>query len=106
MGVLYCQSERRPRWAFRARPPRGAAPQVLLSNALARLSGSQEAFSICPELNISVCPLSQTSARVSRVGAGREAGAAGGAQGEVSPQVMGRTEEETGLPLMGCTGWW
>ncbi|XP_051693810.2 lysosomal alpha-mannosidase [Oryctolagus cuniculus] len=37
--------------------------QVLLSNALARLSGSKEAFSICPELNISVCPLSQTSAR-------------------------------------------
>nr|XP_051693851.1 lysosomal alpha-mannosidase isoform X5 [Oryctolagus cuniculus] len=37
--------------------------KVLLSNALARLSGSQEAFSICPELNISVCPLSQTSAR-------------------------------------------
>nr|XP_051693843.1 lysosomal alpha-mannosidase isoform X6 [Oryctolagus cuniculus] len=37
--------------------------EVLLSNALARLSGSQEAFSICPELNISVCPLSQTSAR-------------------------------------------
>nr|XP_051691757.1 lysosomal alpha-mannosidase [Oryctolagus cuniculus] len=37
--------------------------KVLLSNVLARLSGSQEAFSICPELNISVCPLSQTSAR-------------------------------------------
>ncbi|XP_062034472.1 lysosomal alpha-mannosidase-like [Lepus europaeus] len=37
--------------------------EVLLSNALARLSGSREAFSICPELNISVCPLSQMSAR-------------------------------------------
>lgn len=36
--------------------------EVLLSNALAKLSGSKESFSFCHFLNISVCPLSQTSA--------------------------------------------
>ncbi|XP_036354000.2 lysosomal alpha-mannosidase isoform X1 [Ochotona princeps] len=42
----------------------GAGPcQVLLSNALARLSGSKEAFSTCPDLNISICALSQNSTR-------------------------------------------
>uniref|UniRef100_M3Y0G5 Alpha-mannosidase n=1 Tax=Mustela putorius furo TaxID=9669 RepID=M3Y0G5_MUSPF len=35
--------------------------EVLLSNALARLSGSKEDFTYCRNLNISVCPLSQTS---------------------------------------------
>ncbi|KAM9241653.1 lysosomal alpha-mannosidase-like [Dugong dugon] len=37
--------------------------EVLLSNALARLTGSKESFSFCRELNVSVCPLSQTAAR-------------------------------------------
>ncbi|XP_004635625.1 lysosomal alpha-mannosidase isoform X2 [Octodon degus] len=36
--------------------------EVLLSNALAKLSGSKESFSICRDLNISFCPVSQTSA--------------------------------------------
>ncbi|XP_012923865.1 lysosomal alpha-mannosidase isoform X7 [Heterocephalus glaber] len=36
--------------------------EVLLSNALAKLSGSKESFSFCRYLNISICPLSQTSA--------------------------------------------
>ncbi|KAF3829408.1 hypothetical protein GH733_003672 [Mirounga leonina] len=35
--------------------------EVLLSNALARLSGSKEDFTYCRNLNISVCPLSQTA---------------------------------------------
>ncbi|XP_016017648.2 lysosomal alpha-mannosidase isoform X4 [Rousettus aegyptiacus] len=35
--------------------------EVLLSNALARLSGSKEEFAFCRWLNISVCPLSQTA---------------------------------------------
>ncbi|KAK1342618.1 hypothetical protein QTO34_015384 [Cnephaeus nilssonii] len=35
--------------------------EVLLSNALARLSGSKEVFSFCHNLNTSLCPLSQTS---------------------------------------------
>ncbi|XP_044607793.2 lysosomal alpha-mannosidase isoform X2 [Equus asinus] len=35
--------------------------EVLLSNALARLSGSKEDFEFCRDLNISVCPLSQTA---------------------------------------------
>ncbi|XP_033709972.1 lysosomal alpha-mannosidase [Tursiops truncatus] len=35
--------------------------EVLLSNALARLSGSKEDFMFCRKLNISVCPLTQTS---------------------------------------------
>ncbi|EPY83529.1 Lysosomal alpha-mannosidase precursor isoform 2-like protein [Camelus ferus] len=35
--------------------------QVLLSNALAQLSGFKEDFTFCRELNISVCPLSQTA---------------------------------------------
>lgn len=54
-----------------------ALPQVLLSNALARLSGSKEEFTFCRNLNISVCPLSQTADSVSRVqgqGWGEEAG--------------------------------
>lgn len=57
--------------------PLCSLPQVLLSNALARLSGSKEDFTYCRNLNISVCPLSQTSKSVSRAqagGAGREAG--------------------------------
>ncbi|XP_036748766.2 lysosomal alpha-mannosidase isoform X2 [Manis pentadactyla] len=37
--------------------------EVLVSNALARLSGSKEDFAFCRELNISVCPLSQTAKR-------------------------------------------
>ncbi|XP_046950805.1 lysosomal alpha-mannosidase isoform X1 [Lynx rufus] len=35
--------------------------EVLLSNALARLSGSKEDFTYCRNLNVSVCPLSQTA---------------------------------------------
>lgn len=35
--------------------------EVLLSNALSRLSGSKEKFTFCRNLNISVCPLSQTA---------------------------------------------
>ncbi|XP_027990414.2 lysosomal alpha-mannosidase isoform X2 [Eptesicus fuscus] len=35
--------------------------EVLLGNALARLSGSKEVFSFCHNLNTSLCPLSQTS---------------------------------------------
>ncbi|KAM8764773.1 lysosomal alpha-mannosidase isoform 2-T2 [Rhynchonycteris naso] len=35
--------------------------EVLLSNALALLSGSKEKFIFCRNLNISLCPLSQTS---------------------------------------------
>ncbi|XP_032991035.1 lysosomal alpha-mannosidase isoform X1 [Rhinolophus ferrumequinum] len=35
--------------------------EVLLSNALSRLSGSKEEFTFCRNLNISVCPLSQTA---------------------------------------------
>ncbi|XP_039108174.1 lysosomal alpha-mannosidase [Hyaena hyaena] len=35
--------------------------EVLLSNALARLSGFKENFTYCRNLNISVCPLSQTA---------------------------------------------
>ncbi|XP_066127525.1 lysosomal alpha-mannosidase isoform X2 [Saccopteryx bilineata] len=35
--------------------------EVLLSNALALLSGSKEEFIFCRNLNISLCPLSQTS---------------------------------------------
>ncbi|XP_049563066.1 lysosomal alpha-mannosidase isoform X1 [Orcinus orca] len=35
--------------------------EVLLSNALARLSGSKEDFMFCRKLNLSVCPLTQTS---------------------------------------------
>ena len=45
--------------------PIPAPPQVLLSNALARLSGSKEDFEFCRDLNISVCPLSQTAESVS-----------------------------------------
>jgi hypothetical protein len=41
-------------------------PQVLLSNALSRLSGYKAAFSFCLKLNISICPLSQKLAHVSR----------------------------------------
>nr|XP_058918757.1 lysosomal alpha-mannosidase isoform X1 [Kogia breviceps] len=35
--------------------------EVLLSNALARLSGSKEDFMFCRKLNVSVCPPTQTS---------------------------------------------
>ncbi|XP_036096626.1 lysosomal alpha-mannosidase [Molossus molossus] len=35
--------------------------EVLLSNALARLSGSKVEFTFCRNLNISLCPLSQTA---------------------------------------------
>ncbi|XP_031293223.2 lysosomal alpha-mannosidase isoform X1 [Camelus dromedarius] len=35
--------------------------EVLLSNALAQLSGFKEDFTFCRELNISLCPLSQTA---------------------------------------------
>ncbi|GAB1293420.1 Lysosomal alpha-mannosidase [Apodemus speciosus] len=35
--------------------------EVLVSNALARLSQSKQNFSFCRELNISICPVSQTS---------------------------------------------
>ncbi|NP_001244175.1 lysosomal alpha-mannosidase precursor [Cavia porcellus] len=37
--------------------------EVLLSNALAKLSGSKETFLFCRDLNISICPFSQTSER-------------------------------------------
>ncbi|XP_075403812.1 lysosomal alpha-mannosidase [Tenrec ecaudatus] len=37
--------------------------EVLLSNALARLRGAKEQFAFCRELNVSVCPLSQTTAK-------------------------------------------
>ncbi|XP_058146251.1 lysosomal alpha-mannosidase [Dasypus novemcinctus] len=37
--------------------------EVLLSNALARLSGSKETFTFCRELNVSVCALTQTAKR-------------------------------------------
>ncbi|XP_016074137.1 PREDICTED: lysosomal alpha-mannosidase isoform X2 [Miniopterus natalensis] len=37
--------------------------EVLMSNALARLSGSKEEFAFCRNLNISLCPLSQTEKR-------------------------------------------
>ncbi|KAL2764393.1 lysosomal alpha-mannosidase isoform 2 precursor [Daubentonia madagascariensis] len=37
--------------------------EVLLSNALAWLSGSKEDFTFCRNLNISICPLSQTATR-------------------------------------------
>ncbi|XP_013367688.1 PREDICTED: lysosomal alpha-mannosidase isoform X1 [Chinchilla lanigera] len=37
--------------------------EVLLSNALAKLSGSKQSFSFCRDLNVSICPLSQTSAQ-------------------------------------------
>ncbi|XP_062965767.1 lysosomal alpha-mannosidase isoform X2 [Cynocephalus volans] len=37
--------------------------EVLVSNALARLSGSKEDFKFCRDLNISLCPISQTAAR-------------------------------------------
>lgn len=50
-----------------------ASPQVLMSNALAHLSGLKEDFAFCRKLNISICPLTQTAERVSRPGAG-EAG--------------------------------
>ncbi|XP_046293708.1 lysosomal alpha-mannosidase isoform X1 [Marmota monax] len=36
--------------------------EILLSNALARLSGSKKTFTFCRDLNISICPLSQKSA--------------------------------------------
>ncbi|KAM9242884.1 lysosomal alpha-mannosidase [Dugong dugon] len=36
--------------------------EVLLNNALARLSGSKKNFTFCRELNVSVCRLSQTAA--------------------------------------------
>ncbi|KAM5239300.1 lysosomal alpha-mannosidase [Ctenodactylus gundi] len=36
--------------------------EVLVSNALAWLSRSKEAFSFCHSLNVSICPISQTSA--------------------------------------------
>lgn len=37
-----------------------------MSNALARLSNYKQNFSFCRELNISVCPVSKTSERVSQ----------------------------------------
>nr|XP_055227621.1 lysosomal alpha-mannosidase isoform X4 [Gorilla gorilla gorilla] len=37
--------------------------EVLLSNALARLRGFKDHFTFCRQLNISICPLSQTAAR-------------------------------------------
>ncbi|KAM4888684.1 lysosomal alpha-mannosidase [Thomomys bottae] len=37
--------------------------EVLLSNALSRLSGSKEVFSFCRSLNVSVCPLTQETSR-------------------------------------------
>ena len=57
-----------------------APPQVLMSNALAHLSGSKEDFAFCRKLNISICPLTQTAERVSRPGAG-EAGPGAGPVG-------------------------
>lgn len=40
--------------------------QVLMSNALARLSLYKQNFSFCRELNISICPVSQSSEHVSQ----------------------------------------
>uniref|UniRef100_A0A452DNI4 Lysosomal alpha-mannosidase n=1 Tax=Capra hircus TaxID=9925 RepID=A0A452DNI4_CAPHI len=37
--------------------------QVLMSNALAHLSGLKEDFAFCRKLNISICPLTQTAER-------------------------------------------
>nr|XP_020767608.1 lysosomal alpha-mannosidase [Odocoileus virginianus texanus] len=37
--------------------------EVLMSNALAHLSGSKEDFAFCRKLNISICPLTQTAER-------------------------------------------
>lgn len=44
----------------------GDPRQVLVSNALARLSQSKQNFSFCRELNISLCPVSQTAEQVSQ----------------------------------------
>lgn len=62
-----------------------APAQVLVSNALARLSGSKEDFAFCRELNISVCPLSQTAKSVSRPAAA----AAGAGPGAPEPAGLG-----------------
>ena len=51
----------RPEPTFSFPPP----PQVLLSNALAQLSGSKKDFVFCHKLNISVCPLTQNAEKVS-----------------------------------------
>lgn len=75
-----------PYEASRADPWLYALPQVLLSNALSRLSGSKEEFTFCPNLNISVCPLSQTAESVSGVqgrGWGEGAGPGGRSRGWV-----------------------
>lgn len=89
-----------PYEASRADPRLYALPQVLLSNALSRLSGSKEKFTFCRSLNISVCPLSQTAQSVSGVqgrgwgeGRGREAGPVGGSR---AGETVGRGEEEAG----------
>lgn len=44
----------------------GDLRQVLMSNALARLSNYKQNFSFCRELNISICPVSQVSEHVSQ----------------------------------------
>lgn len=44
----------------------GDPRQVLVSNALARLSLYKQNFSFCREVNISICPASQTSEHVSQ----------------------------------------
>ncbi|KAF4014557.1 hypothetical protein G4228_006816 [Cervus hanglu yarkandensis] len=40
--------------------------EILMSNALAHLSGSKEDFAFCRKLNISICPLTQTAERYLR----------------------------------------
>lgn len=44
----------------------GGPYQVLVSNALARLSHYKQNFSFCRKLNISICPVSQQSGHVSQ----------------------------------------
>ena len=90
-------TQRRPgRPPALARRPARSLPQVLLSNSLARLSGSKEDFTYCRDLNISVCPLTQTAKSVSwppgggagpgcrgvRLGWGGGGSGGGGAPGE------------------------
>lgn len=71
---------RRPAGASRVELLLYTPPQVLMSNALAHLSGLKEDFAFCRKLNISICPLTQTAERVSRPGAG-EAGLGAGPVG-------------------------
>ena len=57
---------RRPAGASRVELLLYTPPQVLMSNALAHLSGFKKDFAFCHKLNISICPLTQTAETVSR----------------------------------------